>query len=99
MGLLSKPKAPKKTAEELALERSQKTMLNKERASTEDKLAALSRGKLGRASLLGNAARTQQEAAGGGRSSSGGGAGNLAGTTKNTRTGPRSLINRITPKL
>lgn len=57
------PKMPKKTAQELAIEKRQKILLNKEIEETEAKQKALARAKLGAQSLLSGAARTQAEAA------------------------------------
>ena len=62
---MKKPKAPKKTAQEVAVERRQQIMLDKEIKDQEDRFRALSRGKMGKASLLGGAPRTRAEAAGG----------------------------------
>ena len=62
---MRKPKAPKKTAQEVAVERRQQIMLDKEIEEQEDRFRALSRGKMGKASLLGGAPRTRAEAAGG----------------------------------
>ena len=60
------PKAPKPTAQEVALERRQTMMLDQEIGEQEQRFKAMARGKLGQASLLGNAPRTRGEAAGGG---------------------------------
>ncbi len=82
---MKKPNAPKKTAQEVAVERRQQIMLDKEIEEQEDRFRALSRGKMGKASLLGGAPTTRQEAAGvGGRRSglggmSSGGVGGLLG--------------------
>ena len=73
---MKKPKAPKKSAQEVAVERRQQIMLDKEIEEQEDRFRAMSRGKLGKASLLGGAPRTRAEAAGrGAAASSGAGAG------------------------
>ena len=65
---MKKPKAPKKSAQEVAVERRQTIMLDKEIEEQEDRFRAMSRGKLGTASLLGGAPTSRQEAAGvGGR--------------------------------
>ena len=61
---MKKPKAPKKTAQEVAVERRQQIMLDKEIEEQEDRFRALSRGKMGKASLLGGAPTSRQEAAG-----------------------------------
>jgi len=71
---VKKPKAPKKSAQEVAVERRQTIMLDKEIEEQEDRFRAMSRGKLGKASLLGGAPRTRAEAAGRGATSGGGGA-------------------------
>jgi hypothetical protein len=52
---VKKPKAPKKTAQEVAVERRQTIMLDKEIEEQEDRFRALSRGKRGTVSLLGGA--------------------------------------------
>ena len=92
---MRKPKAPKKTAQEVAVERRQQIMLDKEIEEQEDRFRALSRGKMGKASLLGGAPRTRAEAAGGrspamggaatgGRSSMVGGIASMMGGTGGT---------------
>ena len=78
---MKKPKAPKKTAQEVAVERRQTTMLDKEIEEQEDRFRALSRGKLGRSSLLAGAPRTRGEAAGRG------GMGGMSGGTRGTTAG------------
>lgn len=65
---MKKPKAPKKSAQEVAVERRQTIMLDKEIEEQEDRFRAMSRGKLGKSSLLGGAPRTRAEAAGRGGS-------------------------------
>lgn len=45
--------APEKTAEQVAMERRQRNVLNEEIASSERRLKATARGKLGKQSLLG----------------------------------------------
>lgn len=75
---MKKPKAPKKTAQEVAVERRQTIMLDKEIEEQEDRFRALSRGKLGRASLLAGAPRTRGEAAG---------RGGMGGGTRGTTAG------------
>jgi hypothetical protein len=94
---MKKPKAPKKTAQEVAVERRQTIMLDKEIEEQEDRFRALSRGKRGSISLLGGAPRTREEAAsrgraaglGGsaGRSLVGGGGGGMAGGSVRTAGG------------
>ena len=69
---MKKPKAPQKTAQEVAVERRQQIMLDKEIEEQEDRFRALSRGKTGKASLLGGAPRSRAEAAGGRPSAMGG---------------------------
>ena len=73
------PKKPAKTAEELALEKRTQIALDKSIGDQEDMLKALSRGTLGRVSLLSGAPKTTQEAAGGKKPGSAGGAGSLLG--------------------
>ena len=68
---MKKPKAPKKTAQEVAVERRQTIMLDKEIEEQEDRFRAMSRGKLGRSSLLAGAPRTRGEAAGRGATAGG----------------------------
>jgi hypothetical protein len=70
---MKKPKAPKKTAQEVAVERRQTIMLDKEIEEQEDRFRALSRGKRGSISLLGGAPRTREEAASRGRAAGLGG--------------------------
>ena len=70
---MKKPKAPKKTVQEVAVERRQTIMLDKEIEEQEDRFRALSRGKRGTVSLLGGAPRTREEAASRGRASGLGG--------------------------
>jgi hypothetical protein len=70
---MKKPKAPKKTAQEVAVERRQTIMLDKEIEEQEDRFRALARGKRGTVSLLGGAPRTREEAASRGRSAGLGG--------------------------
>ena len=94
---MKKPKAPKKTAQEVAVERRQTIMLDKEIEEQEDRFRALSRGKRGSISLLGGAPRSREEAAsrgaaaglGGsaGRSLVGGIMGGMGGGTARTTGG------------
>ena len=70
---MKKPKAPKPTAQEKAVEMRQQRALDEEIAEQEQRFRALARGKLGAASLLGGAPRSRQEAAMG-RATAGGGA-------------------------
>ena len=68
---MKKPKAPKPTAQERAVEMRQQRALDEEIAEQEQRFRALARGKLGTASLLGGAPRTRQEAAMGRRGAGG----------------------------
>ena len=70
---MKKPKAPQKTAQEVAVERRQTIMLDKEIEEQEDRFRALSRGKRGTVSLLGGAPRSREEAASRGRAAGLGG--------------------------
>ena len=70
---MKKPKAPKKTAQEVAVERRQTIMLDKEIEEQEDRFRALARGKRGTVSLLGGAPRSREEAASRGRAAGLGG--------------------------
>ena len=82
----SKPKKPKKTAEQLSVERRTRSLLDEEIAESEEKFKALARGTLGRQSLLSGAPRSTKEAAGGRKASAGGGAGSLLGTSSTKST-------------
>ena len=75
MGFLKKPKAPKPSAQELAVGQRQQRALDEEIGEQEQRFKALARGKLGSSSLLGGAPRTRTEAAMGGRASKGAAAG------------------------
>ena len=68
---MKKPKAPKPTAQEKAVEIRQQRALDEEIAEQEQRFRALARGKLGTASLLGGAPRSRQEAATGRRGAGG----------------------------
>lgn len=80
-GKSKKPKEPKKTAEQQALEKRQRSMLDKEIGEQEELLKMIARGRLGKRSLLkGAGANPSRQATGGsilgaGGSGSGGGAG------------------------
>lgn len=95
---MGSPKKPKKTAEEKALERRQGIALDKEIGETEDRLAALARGTLGRVSLLSGAPKNVSEAISGPRKGGASGVGNLSGPVSGpTRGGstpnkPRSIL-------
>ena len=71
MGFLKKPKAPKPSAQELAVGQRQQRALDDEIGEQEQRFKALARGKLGSASLLGGAPRSRTEAAMGSRASKG----------------------------
>ena len=75
MGFLKKPKAPKPSAQELAVGQRQQRALDQEIGEQEQRFKALARGKLGSSSLLGGAPRSRTEAAMGGRASKGAAAG------------------------
>jgi len=72
---MKRPKAPKPTAQEVAMDIRQKRALDEEIGEQEQRFKALARGKLGSASLLGGAPRSRTEAAMGGRASKGAAAG------------------------
>jgi len=72
---MKKPKAPKPSAQEVAMDIRQKRALDEEIGEQEQRFKALARGKLGSASLLGGAPRSRTEAAMGGRASKGAAAG------------------------
>lgn len=74
---MTAPKKPKKTAEEAALEIRQRSLLDKEIADEEEAFRLLTRGKLGRQSLLSGSPRTQTERAGVGNVSRASGIGSL----------------------
>ena len=58
------PKAPKPTAQQIAVERRQAAALDEEIREQEERFAAMARGKLGTKSLLGGVPRSRAEAAG-----------------------------------
>lgn len=60
---MKKPKAPEKTAEQVAVEKRQSIMIDEEIEEQEERLKALSRGTLGRTSLLSGAPATRAAAA------------------------------------
>jgi hypothetical protein len=72
---MKKPKAPKPTAQEVAVTQRQQRALDEEIGEQEQRFKALARGKLGASSLLGGAPRSRTEAAMGGRASKGAAAG------------------------
>jgi hypothetical protein len=59
------PKAPKPTAQQIAVERRQAAALDEEIREQEERFRAMARGKLGTKSLLGGVPRSRAEAAGG----------------------------------
>lgn len=59
------PKAPKPTAQQIAVERRQAAALDEEIREQEERFKAMARGKLGVKSLLGGVPRSRAEAAGG----------------------------------
>ena len=62
---MKSPKAPKPTAQQLAVERRQSMALDKEIEEQEERQRALSRGQFGIRSLLGGVLRSRAAAAGG----------------------------------
>jgi hypothetical protein len=62
---MKRPKAPKPTAQQIAVERRQAQALDEEIAEQEERFRAMARGKLGVRSLLGGVPRSRAEAAGG----------------------------------
>jgi len=94
---MGSPKKPKKTAEEKALEKRQNIALDKEISETEERMAALTRGNLGRVSLLSGAPKNVSEAIGGKRSGGASGVGGLgttgspSGSSGGTKK-PRSIL-------
>ena len=90
---MKSPKAPKKTAEQVSVERRQQFMLDEEIEETEGRLKAVARGKLGKASLLTSGATRRGGATGGssliGGASSGGTSGS-GGNAPRTFTGGSS---------
>jgi len=67
---MKSPKAPKPSAQEVAIERRQQVALDKEIEEQEDRLRAATRNRLGTKSLLGGAPRSRAESAGGGAGAS-----------------------------
>jgi len=60
---MKRPKAPKLTAQELAVDQRQSRMIDEEIAEGEKKLKAVARGKLGASSLLAGTGKTKAPAA------------------------------------
>jgi hypothetical protein len=103
---MKRPKAPKPTAQQLAVERRQAAALDEEIREQEERFAAMARGKLGTKSLLGGVPRSRAEAAGGRGGAAGGartmlGMGGLSGgASRGTGTAPRtSTYNGTMPQL
>jgi len=102
-GIFKTPKAPKPTAQQLAVERRQAAALDEEIREQEERFKAMARGKLGTKSLLGGVPRSRTEAAGGRAGAApartmlgmGGGAGRVAprGMGGGSRSGPYGGIN------
>ena len=65
---MKKPKSPKPTAQQIAVERRQQVALDKEIEEQEERQRALARGRLGTRSLLGGVPRSAMARATGGRS-------------------------------
>ena len=84
---MKSPKAPKPTAQQVAVERRQAAALDEEIREQEERFAAMARGKLGTKSLLGGVPRSRAEAAGGGRAA--GGARTMLGMGGMGGVGPR----------
>lgn len=63
MGFMKRPKAPKPTAQELAVDQRQSRMIDEEIAEGEKRLKAVARGKLGATSLLAGTGKTKAPAA------------------------------------
>ena len=104
-GLLKSPKAPKPTAQQLAVERRQSAALDEEIREQEERFAAMARGKLGTKSLLGGVPRSRAEAAGGSRAAGGArtmlGMGGMGGVAPRGGRGgaPSGPYNGVTPQL
>lgn len=92
-----KPEQTVKTAEEAALERRQRSLLDDEIEESEERFKALARGKLGRRSLLSGAPSTIPTAAGASRASSGGGGSLLGGSPTGTSRPGSAPIRGGTP--
>lgn len=98
--MTSTPKAPAKTAEQIALEKRQRMALDEEIEEAEGRQKALAKGALGRVSLLSGAPKSIADMAGGRKPTSGGGSLLSGVATGSSGTGAqpsgRSLIpNRI----
>lgn len=88
--MVSRPKKPEKTGQEVATEKRLRSSLDDEIRKQEERFRLLARGKLGRQSLLSGAPRTAEEAAGGGTGRGGRGVGSLLPGIGISRPGPRS---------
>lgn len=87
--MVARARRPEVTAEEVAIEKRQRSLLDKEIEESEEKFKALARGKLGRVSLLSGAPVTVAQAAGGANRGGRGGAGSLlSGGASGVRTSP-----------
>lgn len=91
-----KAEKPEKTAEEMALEKRQRSMLDKEIGEQEELLKALARGRLGKKSLLKGAGAGPERKQRGGSilGSSGGGGGSGGGTRSSSAGANRSTMTR-----
>jgi hypothetical protein len=92
---MKSPKAPKPTAQQLAVERRQAAALDEEIREQEERFRAMARGKLGTKSLLGGVPRTRAEAAtsGAGRAAPARtmlGMGGMAGAARGAGGAPRT---------
>ena len=105
---MKRPKAPKPTAQQLAVERRQSMALDKESEEQEERQRALARGQLGTRSLLGGVPRTARERATGGRAAAapvrtmlgaGGGAGRVAPRSPMPRGGRGGPYTGTMPQL
>lgn len=99
---MKRPKAPKPTAQQLAVERRQSMALDKEIEEQEERQRALSRGQLGTQSLLGGVPGMGRQRVAGDRGAPArtmlgmGGRGAAAGRGVGSPTGPRSGYNPLT---
>ena len=102
------PKAPKPTAQQLAVERRQAAALDEEIREQEERFKAMARGKLGTKSLLGGVPRSRAEAAGTGAGRAapartmlgmGGGTGRVAPRSPMPRGGRGGPYNGTMPQL
>ena len=102
---MKSPKAPKPTAQHIAVERRQSAALDEEIREQEERFRAMARGKLGTKSLLGGIPRTRAEAAGGaGRAAPARtilGMGGMGGAAPRRAGGgaPTGPYNGVTPQL